>query len=220
MILRAARSYLNVPALVFCVLRVSVAAESTQSSESAVPRSDFSAESSPPIRNNYILQPQDVLKVFVFQHEDLNKQMEAVQVSPEFTISLPLVGSINLRTKTARQAEQTIREAFDRDFLVNPQVSVIVVKYSERSVNVLGQVGKPDRVPFPQEKSLTIIGAIALAGGPTRLADLRRVKLTRKLDDGSSLVEEIDVSAMMNKGGRGSVQLRTGDVVYVPERIL
>lgn len=220
MILRAARSYLNVPALVFCVLRVSVAAESTQSSESAVPRSDFSAESSPPIRNNYILQPQDVLKVFVFQHEDLNKQMEAVQVSPEFTISLPLVGSIDLRTKTARQAEQTIREAFDRDFLVNPQVSVIVVKYSERSVNVLGQVGKPDRVPFPQEKSLTIIEAIALAGGPTRLADLRRVKLTRKLDDGSSLVEEIDVSAMMNKGGRGSVQLRTGDVVYVPERIL
>ena len=220
MILRAARSYLNVPALVFCVLRVSVAAESTQSSESAVPRSDFPAESSPPIRNNYILQPQDVLKVFVFQHEDLNKQMEAVQVSPEFTISLPLVGSIDLRTKTARQAEQTIREAFDRDFLVNPQVSVIVVKYSERSVNVLGQVGKPDRVPFPQEKSLTIIEAIALAGGPTRLADLRRVKLTRKLDDGSSLVEEIDVSAMMNKGGRGSVQLRTGDVVYVPERIL
>jgi len=220
MILRAARNYLNVPALVFCVLRVSVAAESTQSSESAVPRSDFSAESSPPIRNNYILQPQDVLKVFVFQHEDLNKQMEAVQVSPEFTISLPLVGSIDLRTKTARQAEQTIREAFDRDFLVNPQVSVIVVKYSERSVNVLGQVGKPDRVPFPQEKSLTIIEAIALAGGPTRLADLRRVKLTRKLDDGSSLVEEIDVSAMMNKGGRGSVQLRTGDVVYVPERIL
>lgn len=220
MILRAARSYLNVPALVFCVLRVSVAAESTQSSESAVPRSEFSAESSPSIRNNYILQPQDVLKVFVFQHEDLNKQMEAVQVSPEFTISLPLVGSIDLRTKTARQAEQTIREAFDRDFLVNPQVSVIVVKYSERSVNVLGQVGKPDRVPFPQEKSLTIIEAIALAGGPTRLADLRRVKLTRKLDDGSSLVEEIDVSAMMNKGGRGSVQLRTGDVVYVPERIL
>ena len=220
MILRAARSYLNVPALVFCVLRVSVAAESTQSSESAVPRSDFSAESSPPNRNNYILQPQDVLKVFVFQHEDLNKQMEAVQVSPEYTISLPLVGSIDLRTKTTRQAEQIIRDAFDRDYLVNPQVSVIVVKYSERSVNVLGQVGKPDRVPFPQEKSLTIIEAIALAGGPTRLADLRKVKLTRKLEDGSSLVEEIDVSAMMNKGGRGSVQLRTGDVVYVPERIL
>jgi polysaccharide export outer membrane protein len=146
--------------------------------------------------------------------------MEAVQVSPEHTISLPLVGVIALREKTARQAEQIIREAYDRDFLVNPQVSVIVVKYSERSVNVLGQVGKPDRIPFPQEKGLTIIEAIALAGGPTRLADLRRVKLTRKFEDGTSLVEEVDVSAMMNKGGRGAVQLRTGDVIYVPERIL
>lgn len=160
------------------------------------------------------------MKVFVFQHEDLNKQTEAVQVSPEHTISLPLVGVIALRDKTARQAEQIIREAYDRDFLVNPQVSVIVVKYSERSVNVLGQVGKPDRIPFPQEKGLTIIEAIALAGGPTRLADLRRVKLTRKLEDGTSLVEEIDISAMMIKGGRGAVQLRTGDVIYVPERIL
>jgi polysaccharide export outer membrane protein len=81
-------------------------------------------------------------------------------------------------------------------------------------------VGKPDRIPFPQEKGLTIIEAIALAGGPTRLADLRRVKLTRKFEDGTSLVEEVDVSAMMNKGGRGAVQLRTGDVIYVPERIL
>lgn len=195
-------------------------AESIRSEESSPQRSDSVVEATAQSRANYILQPQDVLKVFVFQHEDLNKQMEAVQVSPEHTISLPLVGVISLREKTARQAEQIIREAYDRDFLVNPQVSVIVVKYSERSVNVLGQVGKPDRIPFPQEKGLTIIEAIALAGGPTRLADLRRVKLTRKFEDGTSLVEEVDVSAMMNKGGRGAVQLRTGDVIYVPERIL
>jgi protein involved in polysaccharide export with SLBB domain len=201
------------PAAGFC-------AESIRTEESSPQRSDNVFEATAQSRANYILQPQDVLKVFVFQHEDLNKQMEAVQVSPEHTISLPLVGVIALREKTARQAEQIIREAYDRDFLVNPQVSVIVVKYSERSVNVLGQVGKPDRIPFPQEKGLTIIEAIALAGGPTRLADLRRVKLTRKFEDGTSLVEEVDVSAMMNKGGRGAVQLRTGDVIYVPERIL
>lgn len=195
-------------------------AESIRSEESSTQRSDSVVETTSQSRANYILQPQDVLKVFIFQHEDLNKQMEAVQVSPEHTISLPLVGVIALREKTARQAEQIIRESYDRDFLVNPQVSVIVVKYSERSVNVLGQVGKPDRIPFPHEKGLTIIEAIALAGGPTRLADLRRVKLTRKFEDGTSLVEEVDVSAMMNKGGRGAVQLRTGDVIYVPERVL
>jgi protein involved in polysaccharide export with SLBB domain len=171
-------------------------------------------------RTDYVLQPQDSLRVFIFQHDDLNKQMDSVQVSPEYTISLPLVGTLSMRGLTARQAENAIRDAFDRDFLVNPQVSVVVVKYAERSVNVLGQVGKPDRVPFPQEKGLTIIEAITLAGGPTRLADLRRVKLTRKQPDGESVVEEIDVSAMMNKGGKDAVQLKTGDVIYVPERVI
>ena len=171
-------------------------------------------------RLDYVLQPQDSLKIFIFQHEDLNKQMDSVQVSPEHTVSLPLVGTISVRGLTARQAENAIREAFDRDFIVNPQVGVVVVKYAERSVNVLGQVGKPDRVPFPQEKGLTIIEAITLAGGPTRLADLRRVKLTRKQADGDSVVEEIDVSAMMNKGSKDAVQLKTGDVIYVPERII
>lgn len=171
-------------------------------------------------RADYVLQPQDSLRVFIFQHDDLNKQMDSVQVSPEYTISLPLVGTLSMRGLTARQAENAIREAFDRDFIVNPQVSVVVVKYAERSVNVLGQVGKPDRVPFPQEKGLTIIEAITLAGGPTRLADLRRVKLTRKQPDGESVVEEVDVSAMMNKGGKDAVQLKSGDVIYVPERVI
>jgi len=105
-------------------------------------------------RPDYVLQPQDSLRVFIFQHEDLNKQMDSVQVSPEHTVSLPLVGTISVRGLTARQAESAIREAFDRDFIVNPQVSVVVVKYAERSVNVLGQVGKPIVFPFPMKRDL------------------------------------------------------------------
>lgn len=169
---------------------------------------------------DYILQPGDVLKIFVFQHEDINKQTEAVRVSEEYTISLPLVNLINLKGKTARQAEELIRAAYDKDYLVNPQVSVIVMKYADRTVNVVGQVNKPDRVPFPQEKGLTIIEAIALAGGQTRLADLKKVKLTRKKDNGETVVEEIDVDALMKKGGRDAIQLQKDDVIFIPERIL
>jgi polysaccharide export outer membrane protein len=146
--------------------------------------------------------------------------MEAVQVSPETSISLPLVQTISLKGKTARQAEKIIKDAYDKDFLVNPQVSVNVVKYAERSVNVIGQVGKPDRVPFPQEKGLTILEAIALAGGQTRLADLKKVKLTRKHENGDTVVEEIDVDALMKRGGKDAVQLQKDDVIFVPERIL
>lgn len=170
--------------------------------------------------SDYVLQPLDVLKIFIFQHDDINKQTEAVRVSDEYTVNLPLVNTINLRGKTARQAEEVIREAYDKDYLVNPQVSVIIVKYAERSVNVIGQVQKPDRVLFPQEKGLTIVEAIALAGGHTRLADLKRVKLTRKKANGETVSEEIDVDALMKRGGADPISLQQDDVIFIPERIL
>jgi len=185
-----------------------IAATSTGGKEGATPSPD------------YVLQPQDLLRVFIFQHDDLNKQMEAVRVSEEHTISIPLVNTINLRGKTARQAEEIIRVAYDKDFLVNPQVSVIVMKYAERSVSVIGQVSNAGRVLFPPEKGLTILEAIALAGGQTRLADLKKVKLTRKAENGDTVVEEIDVDALMKRGGRDAIQLQRDDVIFVPERIL
>ena len=168
---------------------------------------------------DYVLQPQDVLKVFVFQHDDLNKQTEAVSISQEYTVSLPLVGTLNLKGKTVRQAEAMIREAYDKDYLVKPQVSVIVVRYSDR-VNVIGNVTNAGRVQFPLERGLTIIEAIALAGGQTRLADLKKVKLTRKKENGDTEVQEIDVDALMKRGGRDAFPLQKDDVIFVPERII
>lgn len=163
---------------------------------------------------DYVLQPQDVMRVQVFQEEDINKQGE-VSISGEHTVTLPLIGTINLEGLTVREAEEKIRELYDRDYIVNPQVSVIVLKYSDRSVNVIGAVNTAGRVQFPQERGLTIIEALSLAGGHSRLANLKNVKLTRKNE-----TIEVDVSAMMKGGGRDSVHLEPGDVVFVPERIL
>jgi protein involved in polysaccharide export with SLBB domain len=224
--LMKADSYRSAFALAAALLAVlppyAQAAERAKSAETSArgPATVATASRGGGNRADYLLQPQDVLKIFVFQHEDLNKQMEAVRVSEEYSISLPLVNNVNLRGKTAREAELLIRDAYDRDFLVNPQVSVNVVKYSDRSVNVIGQVNKPDRVLFPQEKGLTIIEAIALAGGQTRLADLKKVKLTRKQPNGETEVQEIDVDALMKRGGRDAIQLQKDDVIFIPERII
>lgn len=202
------------------LLAIAHGAERAKRGDASTREGGEGARPVPAANADYVLQPQDVLRVYIFQHDDLNKQMEAVQVSPEHSISLPLVQTLNLRGKTTRQAEQIIRDAFNRDFLVNPQVSVIVIKYAERSVNVIGSVGKPDRVPFPPEKGLTILEAITLAGGHNRLADLKKVKLTRKQENGDTEVQEIDVDALMKRGGRDAVQLQKDDVIFVPERIL
>ncbi|MBI4661867.1 MAG: polysaccharide export protein, partial [Verrucomicrobia bacterium] len=155
-----------------------------------------------------------MIKVQVFQEEDINGQ-GSVNISQEHTVFLPLIGYVNLKGKTVRQAEEIIRALYDRDFLVNPQVSVIVVKYSERSVNVLGAVNGAGRIQFPQERGLTILDAISLAGGQSRLADLKKVKLTRKNSDGEPVTTTINVDEMMKGGSRDAVALEKDDVIFV-----
>lgn len=167
---------------------------------------------------DYVLQPMDVLRVHIFQEDDINKQGE-VSISQEHTIFLPLIKTISLKGKTVRQAEDLIRDLYDRDYLVNPQVSVNVLKYAERSVNVIGAVNNAGRVQFPKEQGLTILDAITLAGGQSRIADMKRVKLTRRTAGGDVSQQEIDVDALIKRGGRDAVPLEKGDVIFVPEKI-
>lgn len=169
---------------------------------------------------DYVLQPQDVLRIHIFQHDDINRQTESVSISNAFTIFLPLIQAVNVKGKTARESEELVRAAYDRDFLVNPQVSITVVKYAERAVNVVGQVNKPGRIQFPPERGLTIVEALSEAGGPTRLADLKKVKLSRRNTEGETTIEEVNVDAMWNRGGRDAIPLQKDDVIYVPERII
>jgi polysaccharide export outer membrane protein len=169
-------------------------------------------------RDDYVLQPLDLLRVLVFQEEDINKQGE-VRISEQATVTLPMIGTVNLRGKTVRQAEALIRDLYDKDYLVNPQVNVQVVKYAERFVNVSGAVNNAGRVPFPQERGLTVFAAITAAGGYSRLANLKKVTITRKGADGAPEKREINVEAII-KGEADDVPLENDDTIVVPERII
>jgi polysaccharide biosynthesis/export protein len=168
---------------------------------------------------DYILQPLDVLRVHVFQEDSINKQTETISISAEYTVNLPLIKTISLKGKTVRQAEELIRSLYDKDYLVNPQVTVNVIKYAERFVNVTGAVNKADRIAFPQEKGLTIVDAISLAGGPSRIANLKAVKLTRKTNDSETVTIEVNVDAIMKQGAR-DIPLEKDDGIFVPEKII
>lgn len=182
----------------------------------SLPAQETKGSAQPP--GDYLLQPQDLLRVQVFQEPDLLRE---VRISQEGTITLPLIEQVDLRNKTLRQAEQIIRERYDRDFLVNPQITLVVVEYAKRTVNVLGNVGIPGAIPFPQEGKLNLIDAITRAGGFNRLADRKRVKLTRTSPDGKTETFEINADQLMSKGASAEKwDLKVGDTVYVPERVL
>lgn len=169
---------------------------------------------------SHVLHPQDILRVQVFQEDDISKQCEAIMVTHDLTITLPLIGVLDVKNMTIGQVQELIRQRYDKDYLVNPQINVFVVKYADRWVNVMGSVTNQGHIDFPNQRDLSIVDAIALAGGQTRLADLKHVKLTRVDDQGQSQVTEVDVDAMMKKDGGQPIILQPGDNIYVPERIL
>jgi polysaccharide export outer membrane protein len=127
---------------------------------------------------------------------------------------------VDLKGKTLRQTEDMVRDLYNRDFLVNPQITIVVKEYSKRTVDVQGQVGTPGAVEFPQEKGLNLIQAITRAGGFTRLADKKRVMLTRRQADGSTSTNTINVTELIDGSRKEEWPLQKDDSIFVPERIL
>lgn len=166
---------------------------------------------------DYVLQPSDLIRVLIFQQPDLLRE---VRITQEYTITLPLIGTIDLRGRTVRQAEEIIRSLYDRDYLVNPQVNLTVLEYTQRTVQVVGAVNQPGAVVFPPEQKMGLIEAIARAGGQSRIADLKRVRLTRTNAEGKAENQIINVDDMMKGNSNQQYLLQKGDVIFVPERLL
>lgn len=167
-------------------------------------------------RDDYIIQPGDLLQVQIFQEDDLTREVRVTQGN---SITMPLIGAVDVAGLTPKEAQDLIRDLYNRDYLVNPQVNVGVTEYAPRSVNVLGAVNSPGAILFPQEEGLTLVDAIARAGSFNRYADRRKVKLSRTDEDGRTLTEVIDVDELMESGTNDSWPLRRDDVIFVPERI-
>ena len=162
----------------------------------------------------YTLAPNDVVQIKVYQEDDLETK---ARVGQDGTISFPLIGVVHIGGKTIEQAGELIREKLDKDYLVNPQVTLIVAEYSKRRFTVLGQVQKPGSFEIPSEESVTLLEAIAMAGGYTRLADKAHVKVTRMTGSKPATVT-INTKRESSAAETMSFQIRPEDTITVPER--
>jgi polysaccharide export outer membrane protein len=166
---------------------------------------------------DYKLQPGDVIKMQIFQVPDLDRE---VQVSIRGEILLPLIGRLVVKDRSLRIVEQTVRALYDRDYLVNPQVNMMVVKYSSRAVNVIGAVNAPQAIEFPPNQALTLMDAITRCGGFNRFANRKSVRLTRTSTDGHSENFTINADSLISGKNTERWELESGDVIFVPESIL
>jgi polysaccharide export outer membrane protein len=166
---------------------------------------------------DYVLQPSDLIRIVIFQEPDLERE---VRMSAEGKISLPLINEVDLKGKTIAQAQQIIHDRYDKDYLVNPQINLTVLEYNKADVLVLGSVNSPGPVTIPPDRPLNLLDAIARAGSFNRLADRKRVRLTRETEDHRTVARIINTDDLMQSNSSNQEILQKGDVIFVPERII
>ena len=166
--------------------------------------------------DNYILKPSDLLRVEVFQEPDLLKE---IRVAADGSIVLPLIGKVNVGDRTVQEAQNLIRDRYERDYLINPQINLLVLEYSESYVQVLGQVNRPGLVKIRPDKGLTLIEAIAGANGFTRLARTGSVRLKRKKNNGLTTVTQINVNEILKDSSKADIPLQEGDIIFIDEKV-
>lgn len=167
------------------------------------------AESTAP--GNYQLVPNDVIRVDIFQEPDMASEQRVAQ---DGSISVPLIGRTIIAGMTLEAASKYIAGRLKEGFLVDPQVNVTVVEYAPRRITILGQVNRPGSFEIPSEEVTFLTQAIALAGGNSRIGNLRRVLITRV---SGSEMREIKVNLMSPRGRQFVVE--PGDVITVPESL-
>jgi polysaccharide biosynthesis/export protein len=158
---------------------------------------------------NYKITASDLLEIEVFGVEDLKR---TVRVNTTGSISIPLVGMVQVAGLTVTEAEAVIAMRYGADYLQNPQVSIFIKEFTTQRVTIDGAVNKPGIYPLTGQ--ITLLRALALAGGGAQLANLEDVLLFRSNGPGPQEVFKYDVKKIRN-GELEDPILKGDDLVVV-----
>jgi len=149
----------------------------------------------------YRIGPGEKVRVVVFGQEHLTGEF---RVDDNGTIAIPLLGKIPVDGITTAELEHNIAgQLQDKKILLNPSVSVEIISY--RQMFILGEVVKPGQYPY--EPGMTVLTAVAIAGGFTYRAQTSYASVLRMIDGQS-------VEGRVRRG----VKVRPGDVITIYQR--
>ena len=150
----------------------------------------------------YRLAAGDQLSITVFGEESLSREYS---VTPQGDLAFPLLGDIPVANQTVGELQQLLRDRLSQGYLNDPRVTVEVLNY--RPFYILGEVNNAGEYPF--KNGLTVVQAVAQAGGFTYRADKNTVYIVRP---GQTQEESYDIDS-----GR-PVYVSPGDTIRVGER--
>lgn len=156
---------------------------------------------------DYRIGPNDLLEIDVYGVTDLKR---TVRVNSTGMVSLPLIGTVKVAGMTAQEAEAAIAARYGEKFLQDPQISVFIKEFTTQRVTIEGAVAKPGIYPLTGQ--ITLLRAMALAGGRGELANLDNVMIYRTGPDGKLDSQTFDLD-----------RVRAGDIpdpVVLPEDVI
>lgn len=127
------------------------------------------------VEDDYKIGAQDKINITVFQEPDLS--LPDVKVDSSGNVLLPLIGSVTAAGLTTTELSEEIAKRLGSRYLIDPQVSVIVSSSVAQKVTVEGAVTTPG--VYEVRGQTTLLEALAMAKGPSQVADLDQVVIFR-----------------------------------------
>ncbi len=155
---------------------------------------------------------EDVFDVRVFGESEFSG---SYRVAADGTVDYPFAGRLSVVGLSSGEVQELITKKLQGDYLRKPQVSIIVREWNSRKVSVLGQVNKPG--PIPYFPNMTIVDAVAAAGGFSPIADKNTVILRREVQ--GKVVTQTYRVAEISQGKQANVVVLPGDMLMIEERI-
>ena len=176
--------------------------------EKVVARKTGQSESPAPYRLGF----GDVIEVKFFKNTEYN---EVVPVRPDGKVSLQRIGDVNVIGMTIERLDSLVTTVYS-EILVDPDVTIFLREFGGQEIYVMGEVEKPG--PYQYTKGMSVLRAIASAGGPKRGAKMNSVILIRGNEAANLLANRIDLTTSNLQALMEHDQpTRPYDIVYVPK---
>ncbi len=170
----------------------------------------FSQDAAPKADPLYVIQPNDMLEIFVWKEPELTRK---VLVRPDGRISFPLVQDLQAGGVTPGELRDQIQSRL-KQYLTAPNVTIIVDAIKSYTVFVVGKVQKPGAITI--ENPLTVLQALAMAGGFQDYAKDSEMTVIRRSGKDSTVFEFNYRDVVKGKASDQNIVLKSGDVVVVP----
>jgi polysaccharide export outer membrane protein len=160
---------------------------------------------------DYKIAPSDILEISVYGEETVTKG--ELIVRPDGKISYPMAGDVEVAGLSTSQAKDAIEQRV-REYIPGAMITVIVAKLNSLQYYVVGKVAKPGMYNMPN--SITVLQALALAGGLTTFADENDITIVRKQGNEDLRLPFDYKKVKKGKNLEQNILLERGDVVLVP----